>query len=367
MPTRFQTAAEIRSSLIDAGVDARDASALASRAKPYVWLEPTIVDDDAEIPIGATKIGGAPDLPAGVSWPWRSAYPDHAERVAEVRAGVARLSPANMEAAKQETLDEFRLIAPELFQSIEEAYAKIDFSAIRLDDIAEQAERSALPAPLAFIAQVDLGEARRAGAIDPDIPRAGRLLFFYDIDQMPGGYKPGDITGARITLDMTPAAGLRRTPPPPELAPVLQAMSIRPQRCMLYGALSPPFYGSPDWTACELREKADEDMRVWWHDVTGEEHDHRVGGHPLQIQNDMQTECALVSQGLDLGTPGAWTSPAAERFKADAASWVLLLQIASDKRAGMMWGDMGNLYVWIHRDALRRRRFEEARVIFQCY
>jgi len=32
-----------------------------------------------------------------------------------------------------------------------------------------------------------------------------------------------------------------------------------------------------------------------------------------------------------------------------------------------MWGDVGNLYVWIHRDALRVRRFEEARVIMQCY
>jgi uncharacterized protein YwqG len=33
----------------------------------------------------------------------------------------------------------------------------------------------------------------------------------------------------------------------------------------------------------------------------------------------------------------------------------------------MTWGDDGDLYVWIHRDALRARRFEEARVIFQCY
>jgi uncharacterized protein YwqG len=81
----------------------------------------------------------------------------------------------------------------------------------------------------------------------------------------------------------------------------------------------------------------------------------------------MQTECALVSNGLDLGDGTAWNSEAAQRFKADAVNWVLLMQIASDKDAGMMWGDVGNLYVWIRRGALRARRFEEARVIFQCY
>ena len=76
------------------------------------------------------------------------------------------------------------------------------------------------------------------------------------------------------------------------------------------------------------------------------------------------TECALVRQGLG---PNAWNSKAAKRLKSDAANWLLLLQIASDDRAGMMWGDVGNLYVWIHRDALRARRFEEARVVMQCY
>ena len=81
----------------------------------------------------------------------------------------------------------------------------------------------------------------------------------------------------------------------------------------------------------------------------------------------MQTECALVSKGLDLGDGTKWNSKAAKRLKSDAPNWLLLKQITSDKHAGMMWGDVGNLYVWIHRDALRARRFEEARVILQGY
>jgi len=33
----------------------------------------------------------------------------------------------------------------------------------------------------------------------------------------------------------------------------------------------------------------------------------------------------------------------------------------------MMWGDNGQLYVWIRREDLIARRFEAARFILQCY
>jgi uncharacterized protein YwqG len=128
----------------------------------------------------------------------------------------------------------------------------------------------------------------------------------------------------------------------------------------------PPHFGSPDWNACEIKARAEKTVENWWYKVTRDGHDHRFGGHPLQIQGgDMQTECALVSKGLDLGDGTKWNSKAAKRLKSDAPNWLLLMQITSDKHAGMMWGDVGNLYVWIHRDALRARRFEEARVILQ--
>ena len=125
----------------------------------------------------------------------------------------------------------------------------------------------------------------------------------------------------------------------------------------------PPYFGSPEWNACEIKAKAEKTVQAWWYEVTRDGHDHRFGGHPLQIQGNMQTECALLTNGFDLS---AWNE-AAERLKSDAVNWLMLLQIASDDRAGMMWGDVGNLYVWIHRDALRARRFEEARVVMQCY
>ena len=340
----FKTAAEIEGSLRAAGVRAADAMALAAGSKPYIWLETAPVDDEAEIALGATKIGGTPDLPVTMPWPWRSPYPDHQERVQEAQAGADLLNPT--------------------FEAIATESAKVDFSNFNLDFLVEDARRTGEPAPLQFIAQVDLADVWLTGPVDPDIPREGRLIFFYDTDHRPGGDKPGDVTGAQLIYDLTPTHSLKRASPPAELLARKRTAGFRPQRCVLHAGMWPPYFGSPEWNACEIKEKAEKTVDAWWYEVTGDGHDHRFGGHPLQIQGNMQIECALVSQGLDLS---AWNSKAAERLKSDAANWLLLLQITSDDRAGMMWGDVGNLYVWIHRDALRARRFEEARVIMQCY
>jgi uncharacterized protein YwqG len=373
----FKTAAEIDSSLRAAGVRAAVATVLAARAKPYIWLQTTPVDDEAEIALGATKIGGAPDLPATMPWPWRPPYPDHEERVEETQAGVDLFNSRDMAAQQAETLEEFRKQLPsEEFEVFAAESAKVDYSKYNLDFLVEDARRTGEPAPLGFVAQVDLAEVWRTGPVDPDIPHQGRLLFFYDTGHRPGGYKPADITGARLIYDLTPIDSLKRAIPSAELAapeqkvrPAHAAASrshFRAQRCVLHAGMWPPHFGSPDWDACEIKAKAEKTVQNWWYEVTRDGHDHRFGGYPLQIQGDMQTECALVSKGLDLGGSNRWNSKAAKRLKPDAPNWLLLMQITSDKRAGMMWGDVGNLYVWIHRDALRARRFEEARVILQC-
>ena len=58
---------EIRSDLLDHGL-ARVADQLAGLALPCIGLESKATKDD-EIPLGASKFGGQPDLPEDVSWP----------------------------------------------------------------------------------------------------------------------------------------------------------------------------------------------------------------------------------------------------------------------------------------------------------
>jgi uncharacterized protein YwqG len=360
----FKTTAEIDGSLRAAGVPVADAAALAANSKPYIWLETTAVDDEAAIALGATKIGGTPDLPSGMPWPWRPPYPDHEVRVAQAQAGADLFNSQDMAAVRAETLEGFRMVLPsDEFEGVAAESAKVDFGDSYFDFLVESARRTEEPAPLQFIAQVDLADVWATGPVDPDIPHEGRLLLFYDTDHRPGGDRPADITGARLIYDLTPVCSLERASPPAELSARKQTAGFRPQRCVLHAGMWPPYFGSPEWNACAIKAKTEKTVEAWWYEATRDGHDHRFGGHPLPIQGDMRIECALVTKGFDLN---AWDE-AAERLKSDAANWLMLLQIASDDRAGMMWGDVGNLYVWIHRNALRARRFEEARVIMQGY
>ena len=360
----FQTAAEIDGSLRAAGVPIADAAALAASSKPYIWLETAEVDDEAAIALGATKIGGTPDLPAGMPWPWRPPYPDHEVRVAHAQAGADLFNSEDMAALRAEMLEEIGKSLPSgEFEAFAAEPTTVDYGNFHFDFLVEEARRTAEPAPLQFIAQVDLADIWATGPVDPDIPQEGRLLLFYDTDHRPAGDRPADITGARLIHDLTPIRSLERASPPAELSARKQTAGFRPQRCVLHAGMWPPYFGSPEWNARKIKARAEKSVQAWWYEVTQDGHDHRFGGHPLQIQGNMQTECALLTNGFDLS---AWNE-AVERLNSDAANWLLLLQIASDDRAGMMWGDVGNLYVWIHRDALRARRFEEARVIMQGY
>jgi uncharacterized protein YwqG len=55
---------------------------------------------------------------------------------------------------------------------------------------------------------------------------------------------------------------------------------------------------------------------------------------------------------------GEWTAGARE--------WVHLLQVASDEKAGLMWGDLGCLYFWMRQDDIEARRFDAAWMVLQC-
>ena len=50
-----------------------------------------------------------------------------------------------------------------------------------------------------------------------------------------------------------------------------------------------------------------------------------------------------------------------------AATGRSLLQLGTDEKLGMNWGDNGQLYLWIRRDDLRARRFDKAWLVLQCH
>jgi len=93
---------------------------------------------------------------------------------------------------------------------------------------------------------------------------------------------------------------------------------------------------------------------------------HRVGGYPEPIQGDPKLEAHLASHGLYCGSAEGYQRGKELGLLPGAADWELMLQVDSDDRAGMMWGDLGRLYFLIHKEALQQRTFQDAWLVFQC-
>jgi Domain of unknown function (DUF1963) len=187
----------------------------------------------------------------------------------------------------------------------------------------------------------------------------------------PWGFDPADDPGAVLLYDDAPAAALRQLDNPKELGAFGDAVRFRatPARVM-------PVPGdSPALAALNLNQAALDSYWTWASvggPVTASEGGadwrcHRVSGWPTPIQGDMQMECAIVTSGYSAGTSDSWKAARAAGADKGAEDWLLLLQIGTDEKAGMMWGDSGQLYVWIRREDLRARRFDKARLKLQCY
>ena len=92
---------------------------------------------------------------------------------------------------------------------------------------------------------------------------------------------------------------------------------------------------------------------------------HQMFGHASPVQNEMELECDFLRRG----EKPRWDLPAAD-FIAAAKNWIPLLQLDSDdgeRGPGWMWGDLGMVYFWIHRDDLASCAFDRAIVIEQCH
>ena len=93
---------------------------------------------------------------------------------------------------------------------------------------------------------------------------------------------------------------------------------------------------------------------------------HRLLGHPQVVQNAMELECQLVTNGIYCGSPEGYECDERKTLEAGAADWRLLLQIDSDDEPGWMWGDVGRIYFWIKQQDLALRCFDNVWLIFQC-
>jgi uncharacterized protein YwqG len=214
--------------------------------------------------------------------------------------------------------------------------------------------------PQSFIAQVNLAEVTGLAGTEV-LPGSGLLSFFYDAEQSIWGFDPSDRDGWRVLY--APTGDLHRSAFPATLADegryAEQRLRPRPDATLVP-------WESSDLDALGL-ESGEVDAYVEVLDGLGSSDHliHRLLGHPDPIQGDMQLECQMASNGIYCGGSDR-EDPREAALRPGAASWRLLLQIDSEEDAGMMWGDVGRLYYWMHRDDLAARRFDAAWCILQC-
>ncbi len=277
---------------------------LLSRARPSVRLTTQCVPS-ARIGLGESRIGGTPDVPPGFEWP--------------------RWAPAKAR-----------------------------------DDKFAQPWRPDGPAPLGFIAQIDLSAVPR---VDDALPRSGWLYFFYDRYCEPWGFDPGDRGCCRIVYADCDRGALSRAEPPADADPEHVA-----EPCLVEAGpeLTLPV-DLPDLESGTPAHESYRDLCDELAEAGGSMH-HRLLGYPQVVQNPMELECQLASNGVNCGEPEGYQADEAEMLQAGATDWRLLLQIDTDEDGpGWMWGDVGRIYFWIKKQDLASLRFADVWLILQCY
>jgi hypothetical protein len=212
---------------------------------------------------------------------------------------------------------------------------------------------------MSFLVQIDL--ATVAGLPGADVlPSDGLLSFFCE-----GAIWRGDPTDGRDwrVLYIPAGASLERAPIPDAMPDdgIFTACGLTPRP-----GVSLPDHGEPQKMALGLSwDEDDAYMDVRDRGAGSIPTEHRLLGWPDIVQNaEMELECQIASTGLE------WDWANMDRIRAELApeiaEWRLLLQLASDDAANMMWGDVGVLYFWIREPDLAARDFSRVWMIMQC-
>lgn len=216
--------------------------------------------------------------------------------------------------------------------------------------------------PLGFLGQIRLQDL----PVVPGaalLPKDGWLSFFYDVRDQPWGFDPKD-KGAAAVLYRPAGQAATEAPWPAGLDDATRF----PARALAFSTkLTLPDGDSPALESLHLSsEELDGYYALTHEDEPEPGESHQILGHARPVQNAMELECQLVTNGLYCGDPMGYEDPRAAELRAGAHDWKLLLQLDTDDAAGMMWGDMGRLYFWMRSEDLSQRAFDRAWAILQC-
>lgn len=262
--------------------------------------------DENAIAVGQTKIGGQPDLPDEITW----------------------VTETNLVATTERKFVIFKT-----------------------------KKEQTITKPLSFIAQINLSEI---APFDKEhlLPKTGLLYFFYSAEQESWGFDPKDQNKFKVIYWDGDFSKLKRAGFPNDLP---DYSCFKPCSVTIQSEISLPSYQH------EVYEDFDDgDDDKLWEALSDDENINKLLGYSDNIQDEMELECELVTNGLFCGDPSGYNDPRAKALEPNAKNWRLLLQIDSNDENEMMWGDCGRLYFWIKKDDLVNKQFDKTWFSLQC-
>jgi uncharacterized protein YwqG len=218
--------------------------------------------------------------------------------------------------------------------------------------------RTASGRPLCLIGQLH-SDGINAAFGDDVLPADRIVAFFYDAEEQQGwGYDPDHAQYWRVVATDAAVATAAQVP---DGAVTFPSIALAAHRVVTVPDSWEPLIRP-------LREKDRDAVRGVYDRLDRDDQPprHRAFGWPDPVQNPMQLECQLASNGIYVGGPEGYRDPRVKDLEAGASDWRLLWQIDTDEAAGWMWGDVGTIYFWIRRQDLAEGNFDRVWMIFQC-
>jgi uncharacterized protein YwqG len=215
---------------------------------------------------------------------------------------------------------------------------------------------------LAFIAQINLAEVTDLDA-EKILPKTGILYFFYDALQEACGYEMSEKEANRFRVlyfdgDLNI---LKRTNYPKDLG---KEARFSVNKITAKQEINIPY---SDF----LFEVFDEDEAEKLDELISDVDDgsiHKMLGYSNNLQNPMEIECELITNGVDINDPEAFETPKAKELAKNTVDWRLLLQVDStDGEVQMDWAGGGRIYFWIKKEDLLNKNFDKFWFSLQCY
>jgi uncharacterized protein YwqG len=210
---------------------------------------------------------------------------------------------------------------------------------------------------LSFIAQLNLSEIVNL-EMAKSLPKKGVLYFFYSSEQEAWGYDYNDKDKFQVFF-----ANELNNIETKQIPTDLNEFDIY-KSCELSFSNS---YSLPSWENDFVSEKLNSQEKDIYSLLTYPETNHKIFGYSNNIQGEMELECQLVTNGINCGDSNGYKNPRAKELEKGKNEWKLLLQIDSDDKTGMMWGDSGRLYYWIKQKDLESLNFDKSWIVLQCY